>query len=311
MAGFRNQPIRIIGAPMDLGASRRGTDLGPGALRVAGVGKRLREIGYEVQRDEDVEVPAMETRASFGDARMRFHDEILTVCNALAAVVGRAMEDGATPLVFGGDHSIALGTVAGVAGHFRAQEQRLGLVWFDAHGDMNIPTSSPSGNIHGMPLAHLIGTSEECDPALAGIGGFRGKVEEKNVALVGLRDVDPEEAEIIRASGIHVWTMREIDERGMPQVTREVLEVVNDGTEGFHLSFDVDGLDPEVVAGVGTPAPGGVGFREAHLMLEMMADTGRMTSMEVVELNPLLDDRNAGARTMLHLILSAFGKSIL
>jgi len=311
MSSFKERPVRIVAVPMDLGASRRGTDLGPGALRVAGVGRHLRKIGFEVQRDEDVHVPAMETRKSFGDPLLRFHDEIVQVCEDLAQVVQRAAADGATPLVFGGDHSIAMGTVAGMAAHHRSLEQKLGLVWFDAHGDMNVPTSSPSGNIHGMPLAHIIGNSDGIDDALANIAGFRNKVDVGNVALVGLRDIDREEARIIRESGVYTWTMRDIDEKGMPRVVKEVLEVVNDGTAGFHLSFDVDGLDPEVVAGVGTPVPGGVGFREAHLMLEVMADTGLMTSMEVVELNPLLDNRNAGARNMLHLIMSAFGKSIL
>jgi arginase len=296
---------------MDLGASRRGTDLGPGALRVAGVRKRLKKIGFDVQRDEDVHVPAMETRASFGDPHARFHDEILQVCEDLATVVKRALDEGATPLVFGGDHSIGMGTVAGVAGHHRAKQEKIGLVWFDAHGDMNVPSSSPSGNIHGMPLAHIIGNLDGVDSALAEIAGFRNKVAVENVALVGLRDIDPGEASIIRDSGVHTWTMRDIDEKGMPLVAKEVMEVVNDGTAGFHLSFDVDGLDPSVVAGVGTPVPGGVGFREAHLMLEIMADTGKMTSMEVTELNPLLDNRNAGAKNMLHLITSAFGKSIL
>jgi|FLOH01.1.fsa_nt_gi arginase len=311
MSSFKERPVRIIGVPLDLGASRRGTDLGPGALRVAGVGKRLREIGFEVQREEDVFVPAMETRASFGNPRARFHDEILQVCEDLADVVKRALDEGATPLVFGGDHSIGMGTVAGVAGHFRATQQKIGLVWFDAHGDMNVPSSSPSGNIHGMPLAHVIGHLGGVDAALSNIGGFRNKVAVDNVALVGLRDIDREEARIIRESGIHTWTMRDIDEKGMPRVTAEILEVVNHGTAGFHLSFDVDGLDPSVVAGVGTPVPGGVGFREAHLMLELMADTGLMTSMEIAELNPLLDNCNAGAQNMLHLICSAFGKSIL
>lgn len=311
MSSFKERPVRVIGVPMDLGASRRGTDLGPGALRVAGVRSRLKKIGFDVQRDEDVHVPAMETRASFGDPHARFHDEIMQVCEDLAAVVKRALDEGATPLVFGGDHSIGMGTVAGVAGHYRAKQKKIGLVWFDAHGDMNVPSSSPSGNIHGMPLAHVIGKLEGVDEALANIAGFRNKVAVENVALIGLRDIDPEEARIIRDSGVHTWTMRDIDEKGMPRVAKEVMEVVNADTAGFHLSFDVDGLDPSVVAGVGTPVPGGVGFREAHLMLEIMADTGLMTSMEVTELNPLLDNRNAGAKNMLHLITSAFGKTIL
>ena len=303
------RPVRIIGVPMDLGASRRGTDVGPSALRVAGVGPALRAMGLEVHREEDVQVAAMETASGPGDASMHYKAEILAVCEALARRVRAAMAAGARPLVFGGDHSIAMGTVAGVAGHVRDEmEKPLGLIWFDAHGDMNTPDTSPSGNIHGMPLAHILGMG---DPDLANIGGFAPKVLPEHVALVGIRDLDRRERDNVRASGVHVWTMREIDERGMAAVTREVLEVVGTGTEGFHLSFDVDGLDPEVVAGVGTPVPGGVDFREAHLMLELLADHGGMLSMEVVELNPFLDTRNAGAKAMRHLLCSAFGQSIL
>jgi len=295
---------------MDLGASRRGTDLGPSALRVAKVGAALRELGYEVQREQDIPVPAMETRAGYGSDDARFLAEILQVCEDLAGHVKAALDEGTTPLVFGGDHSIAMGTVAGVAQHFAAKQEEIGLVWFDAHGDMNTPVSSPSGNIHGMPLAHLIGLHGS-NKALASIGGRYGVIRPKNVALVGIRDIDRKEAALVRESGVHTWTMRDIDEKGMPRVVSEVLEVVNQDTAGFHLSFDVDGLDPEVVAGVGTPVPGGVNFREAHLMLETMADTGRMTSMEVVELNPLLDLCNQGAENMRHLICSAFGQTIL
>lgn len=310
MANLRERAVRIMGVPMDLGASRRGTDLGPSALRVAQVGAALRGLGYEVQREQDIPVPAMETRAGYGSDDARFLAEILQVCEELAEKVKEALDEGTTPLVFGGDHSIAMGTVAGVAQHFASKQQEIGLVWFDAHGDMNTPASSPSGNIHGMPLAHLIGL-KGTNEALSSIGGKRGVIKPENVALVGIRDIDRTEAALVRESGVHTWTMRDIDEKGMPRVVSEVLEVVNQDTAGFHLSFDVDGLDPEVVAGVGTPVPGGVNFREAHLMLETMADTGRMTSMEVVELNPLLDLCNQGAENMRHLISSAFGQTIL
>ena len=305
-----DRPVRILGVPMDLGASRRGTDVGPSALRVAGIGAALRAMGLEVHREQDVQVPSMEAiEHGAGDASMHYKREIVEVCEELCKRVHAALDEGARPLVFGGDHSIAMGTVAGIAAHLRARQAGpLGLIWFDAHGDMNTPESSPSGNIHGMPLAHLLGMG---DPALAGIGGFAPKVRAEHVALVGVRDLDRSERDNVRSSGVHVWTMREIDERGMAAVTREVLEVVGVGTAGFHLSFDVDGLDPEVVAGVGTPVPGGISFREAHLMLELLADHGGMMSMEVVELNPFLDTRNAGARTMRHLVCSAFGQSIL
>jgi arginase len=303
------RPIRILGVPMDLGASRRGTDMGPSALRNAGLGPALRELGYEVAREEDVFVPGMETRDGEGDdPRRRFKKEILHVCTRLAARVEKVLDEGGVPLVLGGDHSIGMGTVTGVASHFRKRQQEIGLIWFDAHADINTPDSSPTGNIHGMPLSHLLGLG---DAELAGLGGFVGKVRPERVALVGIRDVDAGEREIIKRTGVRTWTMRDIDEKGMARVAREVLATVSDGTAGFHLSFDVDGLDPEVVPGVGTPVPGGVGFREAHLLLEVLADSGRMTSMEVVELNPLLDERTQGAINMKFLICSAFGKSIL
>lgn len=299
--------IRIIGVPMDLGASRRGTDMGPSALRIAGLGARLRGIGYRVAREEDILVPAMETRV-MKNSEARYKPQILEVCTQLAERTRAIMDDGNFPLVLGGDHSIAMGTVSGVAAHFRDRGERLGLLWFDAHGDMNLPGTSPSGNIHGMPLSHLLGRG---DPDLAGILGFAPKVRPENVAIVGLRSLDAEERRIIGESGIRALTMRDIDERGMASVATEALEVVSDGTAAFHVSFDVDGCDPSVIPGSGTLVPGGVQFREAHLLLEYCADSGRMCSMEVVELNPILDNRNISAERALDLILSAMGKSIL
>lgn len=302
-----DKTIRIVGVPMDYGASRRGTDMGPSALRIAGVGPALRGLGYQVAREEDVAVPAMETRMVL-DESMRFRSEILTACTELCDRVCGILQDGDLPLVFGGDHSIAMGTVAGVASAVRAQGDELGLIWFDAHGDMNIPGVSPSGNIHGMPLAHVLGRG---DADLAGIGGFAPKVKPENVALIGIRDIDAGERKIIHDSGIRAFTMRDIDELGMARVAREALEIVTSGTAGFHISFDVDGCDPAVIPGSGTLVPGGVNFREAHLLLEHCADSKKMLSMEVVELNPVLDDRNISAERTRDLILSAFGKSIL
>ncbi len=302
-----SKQIRILGVPMDLGASHRGTDMGPSALRIAGVSKELRRLGHTVEREQDIMVPAMETRTP-KDHERRFHREILHVCERLAVRTQQILDEGSTPLVYGGDHSIAMGTVAGVSAHFRARQEDFGLIWFDAHGDMNTPRSSPSGNIHGMPLAHLLGMG---DPELAGIGGFAPKVKPEHVALIGLRDIDAGERKIIRDSGVHAYTMREIDERGIGAVVNEAIGYVSDGTAGFHLSFDVDGLDPEVAPGVGTPVPGGVDYREAHLLMECIADSGKLRSLEVVELNPVLDERNRSAETMKHLICSAFGLSIL
>ena len=299
--------IRIIGVPLDLGASRRGTDVGPSALRIAGLGNALRRIGHDVALEEDIPAPAMETRRS-EDKKARYKPQILDVCTRLAKRVKEVMDAGEFPLVLGGDHSIAMGTVAGTAAHFRERDQSIGLIWFDAHGDMNIPGVSPSGNIHGMPLAHLLGKGDE---DLKSILGFSPKVKPENVALIGVRDIDAHERKIIRDSGIHAFTMREIDEHGMAAVARRALEIVNEGTAGFHVSFDVDGCDPTVIPGSGTLVPGGVSFREAHLLMEYAADDGRLLSLEIVELNPFLDERNISAKRALELILSAMGKSIL
>jgi arginase len=307
MASGANRTVRIIGVPLDLGASRRGTDVGPSALRIAGLGAALKRMGYDVALEEDIPAPAMETRRS-EDKHARYKPQILDVCTRLAKRVKEVVDAGDFPLVLGGDHSIAMGTVAGTAAHYHEKEQSIGLIWFDAHGDMNVPESSPSGNIHGMPLAHLLGKG---DVDLKNILGFSPKVKPENVALIGIRAIDAGERKIIRDSGIHAFTMREIDEHGMATVARRALEVVNDGTAGFHVSFDVDGCDPTVIPGSGTLVPGGVSFREAHLLMEYCADNGRLLSMEIVELNPFLDERNISAKRALELILSAMGKSIL
>jgi len=307
MTKTADRTIRIIGVPLDLGASRRGTDVGPSALRIAGLGAALRRMGYDVALEEDIPAPAMETRRS-EDKHARYKPQILDVCTRLANRVREVVDAGDFPLVLGGDHSIAMGTVAGTASHYHAREQSIGLIWFDAHGDMNVPESSPSGNIHGMPLAHLLGKG---DVDLKNILGFSPKVKPENVALIGIRAIDAGERKIIRDSGIHAFTMREIDEHGMAAVARRALQVVNNGTAGFHVSFDVDGCDPTVIPGSGTLVPGGVSFREAHLLMEYVADSGRLLSLEIVELNPFLDERNISARRALELILSAMGKSIL
>ena len=302
-----DKTIRIIGVPLDLGASRRGTDVGPSALRIAGLGNALRRIGHDVALEEDIPAPAMETRRS-DDKKARYKPQILDVCTRLATRVRDVLDEGSFPLVLGGDHSIAMGTVAGAAAHYREQDQPIGLIWFDAHGDMNIPGVSPSGNIHGMPLAHLLGKG---DDDLRNILGFAPKVRPENVALIGVRAIDRHERDIIRESGIHAFTMREIDEHGMAKVARRALEIVNNGTAAYHVSFDVDGCDPTVIPGSGTLVPGGVSFREAHLLMEYVADDSRMCSLEIVELNPFLDERNISAKRTLELILSAMGKSIL
>jgi arginase len=302
-----SKPIRIINVPLDLGASRRGTDAGPSAFRVAGLSAALRKIGLTISIETDIPVPAMETRKS-ESTQLRFKAEILDVCRQLATETQDALDNGEQPLVIGGDHSIAIGTVSGLAAYYKKKEQSIGLIWFDAHGDMNLPETSPSGNIHGMPLAHLLGYG---DKDLSSVLGIHPAVDAKNVVLIGIRDVDRVERKFIRESGIKVFTMRDIDELGMSEVSKQALEVANAGTAGFHMSFDLDGCDPDVIPGTGTKVPGGVSYREAHLLLEECASDGRMTSMEVVELNPFLDHGNVSAERAITLIQSAFGRNIL
>ena len=301
------KPVHIVNVPLDLGASRRGTDAGPSAFRIAGLRNAISGLGYTISEETDIPVPIMETR-QLEDSNARFKDEILSVCVQLAEQTKGILDSGGTPLVIGGDHSIAMGTVSGASAHFRQEGKKVGLIWFDAHGDMNLPETTPSGNIHGMPLAHLLGYG---DPQLSSILGADPAVAPENVALIGIRDIDRVEREFINRSGINAFTMRDIDQLGMSEVSRRALEIVNADTAGFHVSFDLDGCDPEVIPGSGTLVPGGVSFREAHLLLEECASNGRMTSMEVVELNPFLDQANISAERAVTLIQSAFGRSIL
>ena len=299
--------VHIVNVPLDLGASRRGTDAGPSAFRIAGLRRAISGLGYTISAETDIPVPIMETR-QIADSNARFKDEILSVCVQLAEQTRDILDSGEIPLIIGGDHSIAMGTVSGVSAYFRNKSEKAGLIWFDAHGDMNLPESTPSGNIHGMPLAHLLGYG---DPQLSSILGADPAVAPENVALIGIRDIDRVEREFINRSGITAFTMRDIDQLGMSEVSRRALEVVNADTAGFHVSFDLDGCDPEVIPGSGTLVPGGVSFREAHLLLEECASNGRMTSMDVVELNPFLDQANISAERAVTLIQSAFGRSIL
>jgi arginase len=299
--------VRLVGVPMDLGAGRRGVDMGPSAIRIAGVSQGLRQLGLTVEDDGDVGVPAPETRDP-GSAQARYLEPIYHVCNRLRLRVRRSLEVGEVPVVLGGDHSIAIGTVAGVAEFFRGRDQRIGLIWVDAHGDMNTPESSPTGNIHGMPLATLLGMGH---PRLVEMGGFWPKVARENVCLIGIRDIDEIERKNIRGSGIHAYTMRDVDERGMRAIMQEAIGFASEGTAGFHVSFDLDGMDPRDVPGTGTPVKGGISWREANLLMEMVSDSGRMTSLEVTELNPVLDVKNQSGEVAVDVILSAFGKRIL
>jgi arginase len=299
--------IRIIGVPLDLGQSRRGVDMGPSAMRVAGLENKLEALGYEVKDVGNVPVALAETKSE-GDPRAKYLKEITDTCAKEAELVLKTLESDAIPVVLGGDHSIAAGTVSGVAEFYRRKRQRVGLVWIDAHTDINTPDSSPSGNVHGMPLGAVMGLFES---PLTDLYGFSPKVQPQNCVLVGVRDVDNHERENIRRSGVHVFTMRDIDERGMRTVMEEALRLAGRGTVGYHVSLDLDWIDPEDAPGVGTPVWGGATYREGHLAMEIIADHGRMLSFEMVEVNPVLDERNQTAELAVELALSAFGKKIL
>ena len=297
----------IVGVLMDLGADRRGVDMGPSAIRVANLNERLRELGYQVTDDGNIGVRNAEMMA-ISDRRLKYLPEITSACEVLAGRVEAVLESGAIPIVLGGDHSIAIGTVSGLASYHRRRDQRVGVIWFDAHGDMNTPETSPSGNIHGMPFAAILGHGDE---ALTGIGGFSPKVSPEDCVLIGARSVDTTEAVAMRASGIRVVTMRELDERGMSAVMDEAMWLASRRTAGFHVTMDMDFVDPAFAPGVGTPVPGGPTYRESHLAMEKIADSGKMLSFELTEVNPVLDISNRTAELGVELILSAFGKKIL
>jgi arginase len=281
--------------------------MGPSALRLAGLNERIAELGYEVQDLGNVVVDQPES-TPVGPSHARYLPQIANTCERLADMVERAADRNHVPVVLGGDHSIAVGTVSGMANHFRKQGRKMGLIWIDAHADMNTPETSPSGNVHGMPLACVIGHGPL---ELTEIGGPAPKVQPGCVALIGLRSVDDIERFSVRRAGVHPFTMRDIDERGLPNVIRQAIEIVTAGTDGFHLSFDMDVVDPAEAPGVGTPVRGGITYREAHLAMELICDSGKLASLEVVEVNPVLDEANRTAMLAVELIGSALGKRIL
>jgi arginase len=298
----------MIGVPLDMGASRRGVDMGPSAVRVAGLEARLEVLGHRVTDGGNIRVEIAETQA-MGSRNARYLKEIAETCARTAEAVAAALEAGATPLVLGGDHSLAAGSVAGVAEFYRRQNKTIGLVWLDAHSDINTPETSPSGNVHGMPLAALLGLGPG---PLSNICGFSPKVSAENAVLIGLRDIDAAERENLRRAGMtEVYTMRDIDERGMRAVMEEALRAAGRGTAGYHVSLDMDWIDPEVAPGVGTPVRGGATYREAHLAMEIIADHGRLLGLEIVEVNPVIDEHNRTADLAVELACSVFGKKIL
>ncbi|HSL22979.1 MAG TPA: arginase [Vicinamibacterales bacterium] len=302
-----NRPIHIIGVPLDLGGNRRGVDMGPSALRIAGLHEKLESLRYTVVERGDITAPIPEVKSE-GDPKKKYVREIARVCQKLFETSLAAIEKGATPLVLGGDHSLAAGSVGAPAEFARRQQKPLGLLWIDAHGDMNTPNSSPSGNVHGMPLAALLGQ----EPAeLARIGNFAPKVLPEKTVLIGIRNLDEVEKKAVRDSRVNVFTMKDIDRQGIASIMEQALAMAGAGTAGIHVSLDLDVCDPGIAPGVGTPIKGGLDYREAHVVMEMIADSGLLTSLDLVEVNPILDVQNQTAVLGAELAASAFGLKIL
>ena len=299
--------IAIIGVPLDLGAGRRGVDMGPSAIRMANLNRRVASLGYAVEDLGNVEVVQAETTPE-GSGQAKYLPEIAATCSRLAAVVGKALDRATLPLALGGDHSIAVGTASGVSRFFREKGHNVGILWLDAHADMNTPDTSPSGNVHGMPLACVVGMGP---PELTELYGYAPKIHPRNAVIVGLRDVDQLEKPHVRDSGVRAFTMRDIDERGLRSVMDEAIRLASDGTAGFILSLDMDFVDPRDAPGVGTPVRGGVTYREAHLAMEMICDSGQMVAMELVEVNPVIDEANRTGDLAVELVMSGLGKRIL
>jgi len=301
------RPVHIVGVSLDLGGNRRGVDMGPSAFRIAGLGERLTALGTTVSDAGDLVAPIPETKA-FGDPRKKYIREIARVCEKLYKTSLAVLEKGGLPLVLGGDHSLAAGSVAATADFIRRDGKPLGLIWVDAHGDMNTPSSSGSGNVHGMPLAALLGP----EPAeLSRIGGASPKVLPEHTVLIGIRNLDEREKEIVRDARVRVFTIKEIDRLGIATVTEQALAIAGRGTGGLHVSFDLDVCDPTIAPGVGTPVKGGLDYREAHMLMEMVADSGLLRALDLVEVNPILDDRNTTAILGAELATSALGQKII
>jgi arginase len=299
--------IRILGVPLDLGQERRGVDMGPSAMRAAGLNHALKSLGHHVEDAGNVHAKIPEEQ-HFGDRHAKYLHEIAETCQEVAERVRQTLEDSFFPLSLGGDHSIAIGTLAGVSKFYRDRQQAIGCLWIDAHGDINTPETSPSGNIHGMPFAATLGMGPD---ALSKIFGYSPKIRAQDCVLVGARDLDARERRQVRESGISVFTMRDIDEQGMRAVMEKSLQVATRDTAGFAVSFDMDVVDPDEAPGVGTPVPGGITFREAHLAMEIVADSKQVRSLEIVEVNPILDVQNRTAALAVGLASSALGKKIL
>lgn len=301
------KPVHIIGVPLDLGGGRRGVDMGPSAFRIAGLGDQIAALGRRVVDKGDLPSPIPETKRP-ADTRKKYIRDIAKVCQKLYDVALKSLDDDAIPLVLGGDHSLAAGSVAASATWVRRTTSRpLGLIWVDAHGDMNTPQTTTSGNVHGMPLAALLGQ----EPAELAAIGSSPSVLAQHTVLLGIRNLDEEEKAQIRAAGVHVFTMKDIDRDGIAKVAEQALALASAGTGGIHVSFDLDVCDPAIAPGVGTPVKGGLDYREAHMVMEMVADSRRLVALDLVEVNPTLDIRNTTAEFATELALSALGKNIL
>ena len=303
MALKQQRKLRVIGVPSDLGQGRRGVDMGPSAIRYAGLSEKMRDLGYEIEDVGNIDVPPAESRVE-GSAKVKYLEQVVSVCDELREWVRDALRHDYTPIVLGGDHSIAIGSIAG------AVEARgtLGCIWFDAHGDMNTPETTPSGNIHGMPLAVSLGLGH---PDLINLGGIHPKLKPENVVLVGARSIDRDERRLIHETGIHVFTMQDIDELGIGAVMHKAIELASKGTDGVHLSVDMDGIDPMYAPGVGTPVNGGFTYREGHLAMEVLAAANCVTSVDFVELNPILDEHNKTGQLAVELAASLFGLTVI
>jgi arginase len=298
--------VHIIGVPLDLGGNRRGTDMGPSAFRIAGIADQLTGLGLQVVDKGDVDAPIPEKKGP-GDPRKRYVKEIAKVCKSVYQLSLASFGEGAMPIVLGGDHSLGAGSVAAAAAHVGKSGKPLGLIWVDAHADMNSPTSSESGNVHGMPLAALLGS----EPAELQFAPHLPAILAQHTVLVGIRNLDDVEKTIVRGANVHVFTMKDIDRLGIAEVMERAIAIVSKDTGGFHVSYDLDVCDPAVAPGVGTPVKGGLSYREAHVVMEMVAESGKLTSFDLVEVNPTLDIRNTTAELGTELALSALGKSIL
>jgi arginase len=301
-------PIHVIGVPLDLGGNRRGVDMGPSALRIAGLDEQLAALGFPVVDKGDLPTPIPETQER-SDERKHYIRDIANVCQRLYDTSLASLEQGAMPLVLGGDHSLAAGSVSASAAWARSTKRLpIGLLWIDAHGDMNTPATSSSGNVHGMPLAALLGPEPS---ELSHFGGAEPKVHAAQTVIIGVRNLDDREKVAVRDSRVHVFTMKDIDRQGIASIVEQAVAFAGEGTAGIHVSFDMDVCDPLIAPGVGTPVKGGLDYREAHMVMEIVADSGLLRALDIVEVNPTLDLRNATAQLGAELVLSALGKKIL